>query len=191
MKHFVVCENKCLIEGMTKEEIFAAIADATGNTPTPTGEAFITQIVNQNNGESLKIWRGTQAQYNAIAEKDANTYYIITDAKVLAPAHADSHKKGGSDELKPEDIGAAKAASIVAYTLLANKWSGNEYNLETEYSAGRYDLEIALNGDSVTEEQKEAFDSAQLVGFASANKLKAFGAVPTVNIPIILKVVEK
>lgn len=35
-------------------------------------------VVNQNGG-SIKYWTGTQAQYDAIATKDANTLYNITD----------------------------------------------------------------------------------------------------------------
>lgn len=117
--------------------------------------------------------------------------YLLGGGYGGVKTHANTHKTGGSDELKPSDIGAENAASIVAYTLLASGWSNNEYSFETEYSTNDYNLEISLNGDSVTEEQKEAFDFAQLVGFASANKLKAFGTVPTVDIPIILKVVKK
>ena len=80
-KYFVLCEDDCKFEGMTKEQILAAIAEATGNTPQGIDEAFISQIVNQNNGSSLKIWMGTRAEYNALTEKDAGTVYHITDDK--------------------------------------------------------------------------------------------------------------
>lgn len=78
LKHFVICENDCKIEGMTKEQIVAAIAEATGNTPTLAGDAFITQVVNQNGG-NIKLWQGTAAQYNALTEKAADTVYIVND----------------------------------------------------------------------------------------------------------------
>lgn len=76
---YVVCKNNCMYPAMTKEEIIAAITEATGNTPTMVGDAFINQIVNQNTGGNLKFWRGVWAEYNALAEKDPETYYIITD----------------------------------------------------------------------------------------------------------------
>ena len=38
-------------------------------------QAFIT---NQRTGQSMKWWSGTQAQYDAIPSKDANTMYWIT-----------------------------------------------------------------------------------------------------------------
>ena len=34
-------------------------------------------IINQNGSQALKYWAGTEAQYNAIANKDANTIYDI------------------------------------------------------------------------------------------------------------------
>ena len=37
----------------------------------------------------------------------------------------------------------------------------------------------------------EAFNCAQIAGSATSNVLKAYGIVPTVDIPVILKVVNK
>jgi len=34
-------------------------------------------VVNQNGGSAMKIWVGTQAQYDAITTKDANTAYMV------------------------------------------------------------------------------------------------------------------
>lgn len=78
-KYFVLCKNNCKYEGMTKEQIIAAIAEATGATPTNIDDAFITKIKDQNKGGVIKVWRGTTAEYNAIAEKDTDTVYIKTD----------------------------------------------------------------------------------------------------------------
>lgn len=86
-KHFVRCETGCLIESMTKEQIVTAIVEATGNTPTLADEAFITQMVNQNGG-SVKLWKGTTAEFNALNSKDADTYYIKTDAKSTDEAYS-------------------------------------------------------------------------------------------------------
>lgn len=35
-------------------------------------------IADQQAGSALKVWRGTEAQYNALSPKDANTLYILT-----------------------------------------------------------------------------------------------------------------
>lgn len=36
-------------------------------------------IVDQNDGDKIKVWEGTRAQFNALTETDAHTMYIITD----------------------------------------------------------------------------------------------------------------
>lgn len=42
------------------------------------GSELITDAVaNQKTGAALKIWQGTEAEYNAIPAKDANTLYIV------------------------------------------------------------------------------------------------------------------
>lgn len=35
-------------------------------------------IADQQAGSTLKVWRGTEAQYNTLSSKDANTLYILT-----------------------------------------------------------------------------------------------------------------
>lgn len=79
-KYFVMCENNCKFESMTKEQIFAAITEATGNVPTGIDDAFITKLKDQNNNVAMKIWGGTEAEYNALVargEFDENTIYCI------------------------------------------------------------------------------------------------------------------
>lgn len=90
--YYVICDDNCRFEGMTKEQIYEAIAEATGTTPTPVDEAFITKIKEQNAQHSLKVWKGTEAQYNALSTKDADTLYII-----------------GTNEVKPIDMDAIMA----------------------------------------------------------------------------------
>lgn len=84
LKHYAICENECLVETMSKEEILSAIENATGNAVIPANEAFVSMIVNQNDGTNLKLWRGTTAQYNAIEPKAEDTVYIITDEKPVS-----------------------------------------------------------------------------------------------------------
>ena len=79
---------------------------------------------------------------------------------------------------------------ITVATLLASKWVGNTYSLETDYPSATYDIEIALDS-SASSDQVDAFNSAQIVGSATTNTVKAFGDVPTINIPIIVKAVRK
>ena len=80
--------------------------------------------------------------------------------------------------------------TIIADTLSASVWSNGVYSFESTYPASIYDLEVALNS-TATSEQAEAFNGAQIVGSATSNIIKAYGEVPTIDIPIILKVVTK
>lgn len=76
---YVLCDTNCKYEGMTKEQIVAAIAEATGVTPTNVDDGFITKIKEMNASGTVKLWIGTMAEFNALTTKDANTLYLMTD----------------------------------------------------------------------------------------------------------------
>lgn len=97
---------------------------------------------------------------------------------------------GNSEGVLTELRKKANKTIISEETLLASGWSGNTYSFESVYPGATYDIEIALNG-TATKDQAEAFNSAQIVGNATSNSVKAFGDIPTVNIPIIVKAVRK
>ena len=81
-QYYVFCEDNCKFEAMTKEQIITAIANATGVSPeaVDVDNAFISKIQEMNKSNNLKWWVGTEAEYNAIADLDDETLYIITDA---------------------------------------------------------------------------------------------------------------
>lgn len=101
-KYYVLCESNCKFESMTKEQIFAAIAEATGNTPTGIDTAFITQIKESNKNKGTHIWTGTRAEYNAIVAsgtQDPNTVYIVsTDGGILIDTDATNTLSKGEVE---------------------------------------------------------------------------------------------
>lgn len=67
-------------EAMTKEEIMTAITQAVNDgTISNIDAGFITKIQEMNKKGVLKWWVGTQAEFNAIDTKDANTLYLFTD----------------------------------------------------------------------------------------------------------------
>lgn len=79
--YYVICEDNCKFESMTKEQILAAIAQATGETEgsIDVDEAFITKVKEMNANAELKFWVGTEAQYNALTTVSDSTLYLITD----------------------------------------------------------------------------------------------------------------
>lgn len=63
---------------INKPTIPSAISDLTDNTSTnPIDKA--ESVADQRDSSSLKYWTGTRTQYDAIATKDSDTIYNITD----------------------------------------------------------------------------------------------------------------
>lgn len=78
--YFVRGESKSLFEGMTKEQILAAITQAVEDgTVGDIDTGFITKIKEINKGYQLRFWVGTSAEYNAIETPETNVLYIKTD----------------------------------------------------------------------------------------------------------------
>lgn len=80
--------------------------------------------------------------------------------------------------------------TITEITMSGSGWTNDTYSFENTYPIANYDLEIALSS-SATSEQVTAFCKALIAGSATTNIVKAFGTVPTIDIPIIVKVVSK
>lgn len=146
MAYYVISDDNCLYDGMTKEQIIAAIQQGLeqGYVSDPDG-AVISKIKEMNANGALQMWVGTEAEYNALSEKGLTTVYIVTAAgggftlyygsvvlRSAAVAHAESHRTGGADEITPEDIGAAALPSLLT-TLPA---SGTALTNNAEYRVG-------------------------------------------------------
>lgn len=99
-RYFVLCEDNCRFEAMTKEQILAAITQAVEHGEIhDVDTGFVTKIKEQNAGRELKFWVGTQAQYNAIETPATNVMYLITDPQ------AETEMQAQIDELR-EDVDA-------------------------------------------------------------------------------------
>lgn len=83
-KYYCFCEANCKFETMNKEQILAAIAQAAENGLVfDVDAAFISKVKEKNAGGYITFWMGTEAQYNALTEKDANCVYIKTGSLSL------------------------------------------------------------------------------------------------------------
>lgn len=200
-KYYVLCDANCKYESLTKEEIYAAIADATGNVPSGVDEAFITSIKELHTNNNIQFWVGTEAEYNALGingkghvmKMDENGKIYIMPGDTVNPPHAESHRKDGSDPITMEMLGVdvelakkANRSTISNHTLLASGWTGTTYSLSVNGVSANSNQEV-LPGLNITAEQLEALQGANIQdGGQSANTiiLKAFGDVPAVNIPV-------
>lgn len=85
MAHYIHDEKNNRIEGMSKEEIYALLAEAIQEGELPSVDedtAFVTMFKSIVDGKAYKMGFCTQAQYNQLEAQGllvADTYYIITD----------------------------------------------------------------------------------------------------------------
>lgn len=84
----------------------------------------------------------------------------------------------------------ADKASTVNATLSASGWSNSQYSLESIYPKSSYDVEVGIDGDKATDAQYKAWAALKPMDSLS-NILKIKGKTPIIDIPVILKVVEK
>lgn len=87
---FVRGASDSSLEGMTKEQILAAIVQAVeGGTIENVNTGFVTTIKEQNKGVGLSFWIGTTAEFEALEVKAPNVIYIKTDDTSAADINAD------------------------------------------------------------------------------------------------------
>lgn len=132
---------------------------------------------------------------NALETATSEAEQSKKDSDSAAKAYTDASEMvnrflGDSKDILTVVQGKANKSSVVEATLSASRWIDDTYSFESDYPVATHDIEIALNS-TATAEQAEAFNSAQIVGSATSNIVTAFGDVPTVDIPIIVKAVVK
>lgn len=76
-------------------------------------------------------------------------------------------------------------------TLYAANWNSNMYYFTSTYPTTDYDMMVELDGSSLTSDQLASWNKAQIIGISSVNAIKAFGTVPTIDIPIQLYIIPK
>lgn len=107
MPYYVFNDANCKFESMTKEEILTAIAQAVATHEIhDVDTGFITTIKERNADTALKIWRGTQAEYNAIVTPDPDTFYIITDDDSIEQLQDSIDSVAAADIARYEKFGA-------------------------------------------------------------------------------------
>lgn len=120
--YYVLCDDNCKFESMTKEQIISAIAEATGHTVTDIDEAFITKLKETNRGNAVKIWVGTQAEYNALVSSfniEEDTIYLTNDGDDISGLIEDVERlKPDVESLKEEALkkGAVLFSGYLPYS---------------------------------------------------------------------------
>lgn len=77
---YVICDQNCKFEGMTKEQILTAIMQAVNNGVIGDIDAGFITTIKTINGVALKFFVGEQAGYDALtAEEKKDLFAIITN----------------------------------------------------------------------------------------------------------------
>ena len=116
-----------------------------------------------------------------------------SSGKVAASSVTDTelgYLSGVTSAIQTQIGGKENKKTITTDTLASNRWTSSTYSFESDYPNATYDVEIEPDS-TCTEEQLAAWTIAKLVGSATSNVLTAVGVVPTVSIPIILKITAK
>jgi len=116
-----------------------------------------------------------------IISKDADGNTVI-----IYPVTTTDNVDGLSEAL------ATSKPAVQLSTLLAENWDvvAKIYSFEEYYPAAQYNINIEPDS-SCTDSQMDAWTAAAIVGSTASNVVKAFGDVPSVDIPIILEVRKK
>ena len=79
-KVYVICDQNCKYESMTKEQIITAILQAVESGTIGNIDAGFVQTIKTINGHALKFFVGEQSEYDALNEVDkADLFAIITN----------------------------------------------------------------------------------------------------------------
>ena len=92
------------------------------------------------------------------------------------------------DENLKAAIESGAKSIVVEDTLLATKWGGNIYTWVNENITSADQIIELLPSETITLEQLEALQGANIVGTAQEVgnvTFKAYGDVPTINIPVV------
>lgn len=133
---------------------------------------------------------------------DSNNPHMLTPTSIGAAAREHSHSvqditgvlpvsKGGTGFTSLASLKTAVKPSVtyVQVTLSASGWVGSEYSLETVYPKVRYNLDVGLS-KTATKSEIAAFQGAILAGSYNSNIITALGDVPSIDIPVIVRVSE-
>lgn len=132
-KVYVICDSNCKWEGMTKEQIYAAITQAVqtgtiGNCDT----GFITTIKTIN-GKPLRFFAGGVEEYNALTEAEKQDLFAIfnVDATKDDILKAIENLKDGTDQVHSAknadfatEAGNSNTSNSAAYATVADRSNG-------------------------------------------------------------------
>ena len=117
---YVLCDDNCRHESMTKEQILSAIQSAIENGGVQgADEVAFSKFKEICKGSTKQIWVGTEAELNVLEIPPVTTVsavrigndgvlYLCTDDSTIGAAYDHANVIGNPHETTAEQIGAAK-----------------------------------------------------------------------------------
>lgn len=165
-KVYVICDANCKFEGMTKEQILAAIVQAVNEgTIGDIDTGFITTIKTIN-GLPLRFFVGEQSAYEALTEEEKNNLFaIITN---------DTTKAGIAEAIKTlqDDLKETTKGLIDGSLVVKNATNAKGLVLEKK--------KIEINsGISTIQVKADTFKSGKIYVLLITPLAPAFGSITT------------
>lgn len=191
-KFYLICDDNCKFEGMTKEQIFAAITEATGVTPSGGDDAFITKIKESKANKSLSFWLGTEAEFNALGVS-ANCVRVKVDEN--GKVYLSYNGKIYGDDIAE---GAVTKEFLAVVPLAGWEQQTNGFyrvSVPVDGMLGRDRPKYDINMEGMTAEEaeaaEEAFDCIALLNTYDGGFYVDAYETPEVAIPIKMEVARK
>lgn len=112
---YVICDNNCKFEGMTKEQILTAISQAVESGEIKDVDAGFISTIKTINGVPLKFFVGDQSAYDALTDDEKNNLFalITNDATKEGFIEAIEYLKSSVETLEKwkESLGVATETS--------------------------------------------------------------------------------
>lgn len=115
-KVYVICDQNCKFESMTKEQIYTAIIEALETGGISNVDTGFIQTIKTINNVPLKFFVGTQFDYDALSETDKeNLFAIISDDTSKAALAVYLEKlRSDIDSLEEKHNGLADSVLAIA-----------------------------------------------------------------------------
>ena len=205
-KDGAVAAQNAAIQAKNNAETYASNANTySTNASVSADESADSALEAKGYAEQASSYKNSAELAKVAAEKARDEAQVIVGGDYVTRAELNEHTNNADIHVTADEkvLWSSKSdfsgnykdlinkPTVSATTLLVSDWySDCLYSFEIEYPSSNYDIEIALDS-TATLEQAEAFNGAQIVGSATSNIIKAYGIVPTVDIPVIIKVVTK
>lgn len=191
---------------VTKAQV--GLGNVVNATPSNGTITYTTpaSLANISSGSKLSVYIGMLDRAIRTLSShllDTSNPHQVTHAQVGAAAREHQHAASDLTGTLPVSKGGTGVTTVTAAkkvfaptrtyalsTLAPSGWVGKAYSLETLYNSSAYDIEIEL-ASTATNAERRAYSKAAIVGDGSTNTLHATGAVPRINIPILIKIMEK